>query len=753
MYSNRRNIEAMTMKQEKNIKTGSLVTGVLLSSLWSGLAMAADPATDVTTDTATDAAAAEQEQAGTTPAEAVPATDDTMDSGQFVVDTSNYKCEECPFEEGYSGEIELGVGNVSDDSFKFGEYNGLNEQGAFAVANAKLRYRNPDAHYLDLSVRELGLDSRSVSIEGGRQGSYSLFLNYDEITRYVSDSVQTPYLGNGTGNLTLPAGWVPANSTAGMTQLNASLQNVDVDTKRKRLGAGASFIPASDWKYDIKVRHETREGNRRAAGAFFFTAAELIEPIDYVTNEVDVSASYIGKKWQATLAYYGSFFSNDITSLTWENAFDPPAGATLAADTGQRALPPDNKFHQVLLSAGYQYSQRTRISGDIAVGRMEQNEQFLPASFNASLTGLPRTSADAQVDTLVGDLRFISALSDDFRINASYSYSDHDNTTPQAAYDWVTTDAYTNATTRTNQPYSFTRQRAKLGGDYRVSRTTKTSAGVDYERYERTLQEVDDTNETTVWGKLTVRAKDFTDMTFKLARAERNASGYHAVAETDPPQNPLLRKYNMADRTRTSAGVNANSMLSETASLGISLEFANDDYTKSTLGLTSATEGNINVDSSVLLSKHSSMHMFVGRQRIESSQAGGQSTVVAQWNASNVDTVDTAGIGIKRRLMSDKLDVGVDYIVSRSVGKVSIDTGGTEFPELKVTMDNIKLYADYQLKENMTVHGAFWYERYNSYDWALDGVDPATINNVLSFGEDSPDYKIGVVTVTLRYKF
>jgi len=53
----------------------------------------------------------------------------------------------------------------------------------------------------------------------------------------------------------------------------------------------------------------------------------------------------------------------------------------------------------------------------------------------------------------------------------------------------------------------------------------------------------------------------------------------------------------------------------------------------------------------------------------------------------------------------------------------------------------------------MTVHGAFWYERYNSYDWALDGVDPATISNVLSFGEDSPDYKIGVVTVTLRYKF
>ena len=744
------------MNRDKKITAAAFVTGGLLAILFSVTAIAATTDEDAAAAVADENTTAESEQSTASTDDAMSAHDtDTI--GEFLIDISKFKCEKCPFEEGFSGEIEVGVGNVSDDSFKFGEYNGLYEEGAFAVVNAKARYRDLDASYLDISARELGLDSRSLNIEGGRQGRYDLMLRYDEIGHYISDTVRTPYQGNGSASLSLPAGWVTANSTAGMTALDASLQSVEVKQQRTRLELGASLIPASAWKYDLNVRRETREGNRRAAGAFlsgsfFSNAAELIEPVDYVTDEVDVSASYIGKKWQATLAYYGSFFSNDDDALTWENAFTP---VVAGADTGQRALPPDNKFHQILLSAGYSMSKRTRLSGDIAVGRMEQDEEFLPATINTSLTvpALPRTSADAQVDTLVADLRLVSAISRDFKINASMNYSDHDNQTPQSSYDRVITDAVV-AAARTNQPYSFTRQRARLGGDYRVNRSTRVAAGLDYERYERELQEVDETKENTVWGKLIVRARDFTDMTFRVAQANRNASAYQPVAETDPAQNPLLRKYNMADRERSSAGVSTNSMLSETASFGISLDYANDDYDESTLGLIEASESSINIDTSVLLSERSSLHLFLGRQRIQSLQTGSQSATVADWTAQNTDTVDSAGIGLKHRLKGDRLDVGADLVLSRSTGQVIITSGAPEaFPELEVDLDSIKLYADYRLRDNMSIHAAYWYERYDSSDWAVDNVDPDTVANLLSFGEDSPDYEINVVTVSLRYKF
>jgi hypothetical protein len=148
------------------------------------------------------------------------------------VDISGWECEYCAFEKGFSGEVEVGAGYVSDDSYKFGEYNGLHDDGPFPIGNATARYRDENANYLDLRVRDLGINTRSADIEGGRQGKYKLFLEYDEIPHYISDSAKTPYRGNDT--LRLPSNWVTAGSTAGMTELGASLH--DADLKRSASG-------------------------------------------------------------------------------------------------------------------------------------------------------------------------------------------------------------------------------------------------------------------------------------------------------------------------------------------------------------------------------------------------------------------------------------------------------------------------------------------------------------------------------------
>jgi MtrB/PioB family decaheme-associated outer membrane protein len=682
-------------------------------------------------------------------APATPATD-------FVVDTSRWECKFCAFEEGYSGEVELGIGNVSDKSFKFGEYNGLSDEGGFFIANGKARYRDLDANYMDLSVQDLGLDSRSLNIEGGRQGAYKVFFRFDEIYHAISDSIMTPYK-SGSTNSTLPSGWVTANTIAGMTALASSLQQYDVSLQRKRMDAGFSIIQASNWKYDFKYRHETRDGTKRSAGAILFDAAQMIEPINETTDQIDASASYIGKGWQATLAYYGSFFSNENKFMAWQNAFTP---IEAGADTGQRALPPDNLFHQFILSAGYQITDKTRLSGDVSVGRMQQNEDFLPATINTSSASpsLPVSSLDGLVDTLHGNIRVISSINDKLRLNADYNYSDHDNQTPQSLYTWVHTDAFgvNPLPTNTNQPYSFTRQEAKVGGDYRVSKTTKLSAGVDYENFERTRQEVDKVIEATTWAKLIIRGMDFMDMTFKVAQAERDVSvsHYQVAPEIAWPQNPLMRKYNMADRSRTTAGANVYAMLSETFNVGAGIDYAEDDYSKSTLGLIDANELNLNIDASAILTDASSLHVFAGQERIESSQAGSQSFSNPTWTSENDDTVNTIGIGYKHQLMEDKLDVGVDYVISQSTGKIHITSATSEdFPDLEVDLETIKLYASYRMEDNMTLHAAYGYESYDTKNWALDNVNVDTLSDVLLFGEVTPSYNVSVITVSLRYKF
>mgnify|MGYP000626854415 FL=1 len=49
------------------------------------------------------------------------------------VDTSDWNCEYCPFEKGYSAEYEAGVTSVSgEDGYRFGSGTGFDDESAYA---------------------------------------------------------------------------------------------------------------------------------------------------------------------------------------------------------------------------------------------------------------------------------------------------------------------------------------------------------------------------------------------------------------------------------------------------------------------------------------------------------------------------------------------------------------------------------------------------------------------------------------------
>ena len=57
------------------------------------------------------------------------------------------------------------------------------------------------------------------------------------------------------------------------------------------------------------------------------------------------------------------------------------------------------------------------------------------------------------------------------------------------------------------------------------------------------------------------------------------------------------------------------------------------------------------------------------------------------------------------------------------------------------------------MRENLSLRAGYWYERYDSQNWMLDGVAHDTIPNVLTFGEQSPRYRMHVITMSVRYSF
>ncbi|MGH8865920.1 MAG: MtrB/PioB family outer membrane beta-barrel protein, partial [Burkholderiales bacterium] len=315
--------------------------------------------------------------------------------------------------------VEIGLGYVSDDSYRFGRYTGLVDQGAYGVLNLDFLRRGPydgdSAEYFGFSITDAGLGSREASFEYGHQGDYGIHVDFDQIQIFRSDSAKTIFDGVGTSSLTLPSGWVPGTTTADMTELTANLSSVSLKQDRQRWEIGYDKQLARHWKFSTTITHEDREGTKSLGGVIGNTggnprAVLLPEPIDYQTQTFEAAAQYADSKKQFQFRYYLSVFENDIAALMWQNPYSAipgwDASAGYPTGSGQISLPPDNRFNQVDASAGFDLSANTRLTADLALGQMTQDDRFLPYTINpvlaASITQpLPRDSLDGEIDTTV----------------------------------------------------------------------------------------------------------------------------------------------------------------------------------------------------------------------------------------------------------------------------------------------------------------------------------------------------------------
>ena len=99
-----------------------------------------------------------------------------------AVDTSDWACEYCPFEQGHQGDYEVGATSVSDDSAYFGNATGYDEEGVYANVDGQGSYAS-DKHRARWTFEDLALDSRVAELEGGRPGKFDYNLAWRELPR------------------------------------------------------------------------------------------------------------------------------------------------------------------------------------------------------------------------------------------------------------------------------------------------------------------------------------------------------------------------------------------------------------------------------------------------------------------------------------------------------------------------------------------------------------------------------------------
>ena len=449
--------------------------------------------------------------------------------------------------------IDLGLGPVSQGSYKAGEFNGLQKSGAFLVGNLDLRshakFDSTSALRWRIKGVDLGLETRSLTAQIGVQGKYRFRFGFDGLRRNRSDTYQTPYDGAGASNvLTLPGAWlVPTvaasggtnavsarglvraigdspflstaaanlgalvSPTAAQTSLvdaaaNADrplFRNVNLSTTRTKFDAGFNYIFDSRWTFDATFRPEHKDGYKPMGTVSRNTGGDIStvipDRIDTDTNQISVGLAFKGKKSFAQAGYYGSFFTNHVPFMSWQNwaALPGVPNANTISST------PSNDFNQVSATAGLNMSPTTRL---IATGSFARNTQNVGIFTDTSTPVVPVSSLHGLVVTSAFDAKLTTRPVKKLALSARYKYDDRDNRTPVQVFQYADANeplpAAPNANfpagpgnpygavvaqnANANRPYSKKLNQVEFEADYAVAKRQWLKGSYGFEKIDDT---------------------------------------------------------------------------------------------------------------------------------------------------------------------------------------------------------------------------------------------------------------------------
>ena len=211
-----------------------------------------------------------------------------------------------------------GIGYVSDNNTRFGQYTGLTKQGLYPLIDLDLRKRDEaSGTWINLQGRNLGLESNELRFDHERQGKWGYFIDYNQTPRY---SPYTPVT-----RLANP------DSTSQVVNGVAVPSELEMKTLRKALSAGFEGRLTGNWNFGVRFSSEDKDGRRLFGRSGSGTTGSfqefLVDPIDYTTRIWEANASYNDKKLQLVAAYT----EGPVPPPEWTIEFQPTLTRILAA--------------------------------------------------------------------------------------------------------------------------------------------------------------------------------------------------------------------------------------------------------------------------------------------------------------------------------------------------------------------------------------------------------------------------------------
>jgi MtrB/PioB family decaheme-associated outer membrane protein len=667
-----------------------------------------------------------------------------------TADTTAWKCEMCPFMQGYAGEAEAGLIGASGANATSGRYTGIDHNGVYADVSASGQYRSADGSFADYDLENLGLDSRKATATVGGEGRFDVSLSYDGQPNRLYDTGATPFRTSGS-NLALPSGWVPAASTGGMSALNANLASVDIGSDRRTFALRARYFASPSWTLFGEFRHQEHEGTSLTGASFLTQASQLPQPFDYVTDSFEAGAAWAGRGASFHLSYLGSWFSDNNDFTTFANPYLPiVAGST----QGRLGTPPGNALQQLTATGNVQLPWHSTLTIAASIGTLKQNSAFLPDSTLAGSAPPTPNSLNGDVHLSHYALGLGSRPLPKLSLRGNATYDGRDDKTSAFTVPYVITDTIPGDATLTPR-YSEDKVHLDGGADYALVRWMKVGVAGKFDNiHYGPGQVVTWTQDAHSWGFATFTPLEVLSFTLKGGNALRKVSSFDASA-LPPNENPLIRMYNYAPRDRVFYSLTSTWNITEKLTWSVEGSVNKDDYRNSPLGLQAVHEQRGSTALTWTPSETLSAFIDGGYQRLSNLQSGSTgSTFLAPWLVQDNQRNWNLGVG-GRWVPQERWTLSLDYLLAPTYDNTETTAFSAQqaFPENWTKLNIARLEAAYQWTSALQVHFRYTYETYNSSDWWLNGVGPQTLPNLLALGIAPMQDHVNLFALSVRYQF
>lgn len=675
----------------------------------------------------------------------------------------------------------------NSDKARFQRYNDFGSGLTFDLFHLG---KQTKTYSLDFSGNHVGYRDQEFSGSYNKFGKVKISFGYNQTPLFYSDSTRTLYSSSIPGVFTLDDSiqsgvekktltLTKAATTALFTELRSSRNVFDFEVK---------YTSTPNRAYVLTVKDTRVNGNQPWGTNFGFSlTSEVPLPLDRRTTDLGAGIELSNSRAFVRFGYDGSFFRNDILTLTWDNPLRISNSLTAGSSVGRQALWPNTNQNMVSTSSWIKLPAHSSATAYISVGQLSNNNPLIPFTINPALPVIPldRDMSEIKAKVLAMNHTFTSRPTSWLYLNAKYRQYELDNrTTPFKIGQTVQYDTSLVTRNKETEPLSF--KRHTLSTDVTLSPFSYLGFGTGYihEVVEQTHRATEKSTENT--GQASFDLTGISWLSLRGVYEHSVRTGHFDGMELFALGNqPSLRQFDISDRDKDRYSlimvVTPVSQLSLNASSGFGKENYPAADTRTVFGLRSnnsrsyslgfdlAPMDRVFLGANYVYDKYNAFQVSrtasplpVGRSLDDLTQQFNDPR--RDWTNDNTDRTETIDVSLNVLKMVPKTDINLSYSDTRSKSTYvyglagnTVITTPVQLPPITNRLRQKTIDGRYFATKHVVAGFIYRFDQYDVNDFAFNPLvslaqpAAAAAQNYLALGYFQRPYKANTIIGQLTY--